>query len=911
METDPEGNDLRTRIDQAFDEALDLAPEEWEAFLASLRTTDPSVHAEVRALLEAHARTEGLLEDEAMEAVASMAEDALKSIRIGPYRTLRELGRGGMALVYLAERADGQFEQKVAIKIIRGRPDALELHRRFLAERQILASLNHPGIARLLDGGLSPGGLPYLVMEYVDGLPVLEFCDQNRLDLEGRLRLFRKVCDAVHYAHQNLVIHRDLKPSNIMVTAGGDVKLLDFGIAKLLDPDRIDAPVTRTEHRVMTPEYASPEQVRGEPLTTASDVYSLGVVLYELLSGHRPYRLHDLSTVEVLRQVCDQDPERPSTRVLQTEEVTRSDGTTTTISPVDVGQTRNLSAERLRRRLRGDLDNIAMKALRKDAHRRYGSAELFGQDLGRYLVGLPVTAHKGTTWYRAQKFFQRHRAQSAAAALAGLSLLVGAGAAFWQARVAATERDRAESALAQAEQALGQSEEVRRFLIGLFEASDPLEARGDTLDAGDLMARGLARVEELEGQPAVQADMLDAIGQVYYSLGRFDEAESHVARSLDLRQQVYGPEDPRVAESLDRLGEMLRHNGNYEAAEARYRQGLALRRASLAPDDPRIALSLTHLSVQLRTIGEYEEAEAVQREATAILRNAPAADPLDLAYGLRNLGWIRSLRGDDTEAETVYRNALEIREAQLGEAHPDVAAMKILIADLLLARGAPEDAEPLYREALATRRAFMGDRHPFTASTLNNLGLVAQAKGDPVEGERLHRAALEIWYETLGPDHAYVAWGLNDLSMALLAQGEVEEAVDPQTRSLTLRRELLGDLHPDVALGLHNMGLILTAQGHLDRAETQLEQALDMRRTLLGPDHPDVIPTLQALARVHSQLGRPDLAVALLEEAVQVSVVRFGGDDVRTRALYLDLAGVHEARGDAEAAAGYRRRTGA
>ena len=907
MEGGPDKGDLRRRVDEAFDEALDLPEGQVEAYLGQLEATDPDTHAEVRALWDAHARTEGLLEEPAMEAVASMADDALQSIRIGPYRTLREIGRGGMALVYLAERADGQFERQVAIKVIRGRPDALELHSRFLAERQILASLNHPNIAKLLDGGLSPGGLPYLVMEYVPGLPISEYCDRNRLSLSERLNLFRGVCEAVHYAHQNLIIHRDLKPTNILVTDDAKVKLLDFGIAKLLDPNQSTAPVTRTDHRIMTPEYASPEQVDGRPLTTGSDVYSLGIVLYQLLCGHRPYHLAQKSVMEVHKLVCERDPERPSTRARQDEVISHNDGDTVEIHASDVSAARSLSVERLHKRLKGDLDNIVMMALAKEPGRRYGSALLLGQDIERYLNGLPVTAHRGTTWYRASKFLRRNRAQSIAAALAAVSLIGGSLAVAWQGRIASRERDRAEVALVQAEQSLQQSIEVKDFLIGLFEANDPLEARGSTPTAGDLLVRGVDRVAELEGQPAVQAEMLDAVGRVYQSMGQFEEAQPFLARALNLRRSVYGTSDPVVAESLDRMGNILRLNGKYDEAEGYFREALALRRGMLGPDDPAIATSVTNLSVLLRTIGSYAEAEVLAREALGIWQRTLTGDDPELAYGLRNIGWLRSLQGDSEEAERFYREGLAMRRALVGDEHPDVVAMQILLADLQLARGDWQAAEAAYLNALEIRRAFLGDTHPYTASTINNLGLAAQVKGDPVAAEALHRQALDIWREELGEEHAYYAWGMNDLSMALHAQGRDREAEEWQRRSLRLRQELLGEGHPDIALSLHNLGVILGAQGRTTEGEELLADALVIRRDLLGAKHPDFAETLRELAILEEQMGRTEDAVAMFEEAAEVTREALGVTHERTLELYTDLARVHGARGDSEEAARYQQ----
>jgi len=511
----------RCQIEALFDDALLQPTEERAAFVVERAAGDDALAAEVLALLAAHTRADGILEVGSAADLLPPAEAPVE--RIGPYRVLARLGSGGMGVVYLAERDDGQFRRRVAIKLIRRGLDSIEVYRRFLAERQILAALDHPGIAKLLDGGTTEDGHPFLVMEYVEGLPIDVYCDRHRLNVEQRLRLFRQVCSAVHYAHQNLVIHRDLKPSNILVTESGQVKLLDFGIAKLLNPSLagVTAPVTRTDHRIMTPEYASPEQVRGEALSTVSDVYALGALLYELLCGHRPYRLAGRSPVDVARAICEEDPERPSTRVLRAEVVARADGESAEISPAQVSAARGTTPERLRRRLRGDLDDIVMMALRKEPARRYASAELLGQDIDRHLEGLPVLAHRGGYWYRAQRLVKRHRV-SAAAALAAISLVAGTGVALWSAAQAGRERDRAAEARDRAEDALARSEAVTSFLMGLFEASDPYTVPGDS------------RLQYGEDHVAVRAAHA-RIAEVLEAWGKTAEAREHRDRAAGVQ----------------------------------------------------------------------------------------------------------------------------------------------------------------------------------------------------------------------------------------------------------------------------------------------------------------------------------------------------------------------------------------
>ncbi|MDX1440043.1 MAG: serine/threonine-protein kinase, partial [Rubricoccaceae bacterium] len=437
-------------------------PGERAAFLDAACADDPALRAEVESLLEADADADddafletppsGLLDEAISEANESDGEK-MEGRQIGPYRIIRSLGEGGMGTVFLAVREE-PFQQYVALKIVRGGLHSPEILRRFKQERQILASLSHPGIARLLDGDVTEEGAPFFAMEYVEGRPITVYADEERLSINERLRLFTDVCEAIHYAHQNLVLHRDLKPSNILVTKDGSIKLLDFGIAKLLNPhfSPSEVPMTRTAMRVMTPEYASPEQVRGEPLTTASDVYTLGIVLYELLTGHRPYRLTRGTTDEMIRVVCEEDAARPSTKVAQEETITQSDGSTETITLKNVSHARSVSPDRLRRSLKGDLDNIVLMALRKEPQRRYTSAEAFAEDIERFLNGHPVSALRASRSYRFKKLIRRHPIETTG--ILALAVMLAGFAIFLevQNRRVERERDRAQIEQEKAEQ---------------------------------------------------------------------------------------------------------------------------------------------------------------------------------------------------------------------------------------------------------------------------------------------------------------------------------------------------------------------------------------------------------------------------------------------------------------------------
>ena len=562
-----------SQVKEVLASAIEYEPERRAAFLAQICAGDEALRDEVQSLLEHQEPAANFIEESAFEVTArALAEGEAESLverRIGPYRMTAELGRGGMGIVYLARRDDEQYEKQVAIKIIKRGMDTDVVLRRFRIERQILASLEHPHIARLIDGGTTEDGRPFFVMEYVAGLSIDQYCDVNHLSINERLKLFRTVCSAVQYAHQNLVIHRDIKPSNILITAEGAPKLLDFGIAKVLRPNVSSQTTEATVWRVMTPEYASPEQVRGERITTASDVYSLGVLLYELLTGHRPYRINSRVPYEVARVICEQEPEKPSTAISRVEKAPGAHGEpVVSITPESVGRARGAQIEKLRNQLAGDLDKIVLMAMRKEPQRRYKSVEQLSEDIRRYLEGLPVIAHKDTVGYRGAKFVKRHKAGVLAATLVAVALVAGLIATLWQAkiatekariadeqaRIAREQRDRARTETAKAERS-------NTFLQSLIAYADPswyspgYRQRGDVIKVVDVLDNAGRRIDtELADQPEVRAELHHTIGNTYRALRLYDPAERHFRAALQLYREVYGERHPKVAESLYYLG---------------------------------------------------------------------------------------------------------------------------------------------------------------------------------------------------------------------------------------------------------------------------------------------------------------------------------------------------------------------
>jgi serine/threonine protein kinase len=557
-------------VKRKFLAALERPPEDRPAFLAEACGGNEALRQEVESLLAAHEHDDAFIDPPRFGALSGLLrddlpEDALVDRRIGAYQLQRLIASGGMGSVYLAARADGQFQAQVAIKLIKREVVSREAIRRFLHERQTLANLKHPNIARLYDGGVSEEGLPYQAMEYVDGQPIDEYCDQHRLSTTARLRLFQAVCAAVHYAHQHLIVHRDLKPSNILVTADGVPKLLDFGIAKVLDAQRgnVQTALTVTVQRAMTPEYASPEQIRGEPITTATDVYSLGVILYELLTGHRPYRVKSLLLYELERAICEEAPDKPSAAIHRTIAAPTEDASDTlTITSAAVSQTRDGQPAKLHRRLVGDVDAIVLMALHKDPRRRYASTEQLSEDIRRHLDGLPVLARKDTAGYRAATFVRRHKRGVVAAGAIAVSLLAGIVGTSWAARVAIRARQRAEAEAENARVETRKAQRVTGFLQKVLTSADPsnLGRNVSVLEVLDAAARNVAA--EFGQDREVEAAIHSAIGMTYLSLGRFDDAESHARAALEIQSVIHGGDHADVALHLGNLAAVLHAKGN-------------------------------------------------------------------------------------------------------------------------------------------------------------------------------------------------------------------------------------------------------------------------------------------------------------------------------------------------------------
>jgi non-specific serine/threonine protein kinase/serine/threonine-protein kinase len=735
------------QMKQIFASALEVQEGEREAFLRNACGGDDPLVAELQAMLSVHESNQS---ESATPVGAVRAAGKREGQRIGPYRVIQRIGSGGMGDVYLAARADAAFNKRVAIKLVQTGVDTEQILKRFRHERQILAALDHPNIAKLLDGGTTNDGLPYFVMDYVEGTPITTYCDTHKLAIAERVRLFRDICLAVQYVHQNLVVHRDLKPSNILVTADGVPKLLDFGIAKLLKPEFFSDPMdaTRIESRLMTPRYASPEQVRGEAVTTASDVYSLGVILYELLTSRRPYRLKSNTSVELLRAVCDQEPEKPSTRTFKRED---SENETEQTERAVIAQLRATVPERLRRQLRGDLDMIVLKALRKEPQHRYSSAEQLSEDLQRHLEGLPVTAHRDSTRYRAGKFVRRHKAGVTAAALVVVSLIVGVLATTWQARVARSERAAAER----------QFNDVRKLTTSfLFEFDSAIQNLPGSTPARQLLVqRALEYLNKLAEQARGDASLQREVAEAYLKVG-------------DVQGNPYGP-----------------NLGDSAGAVQSYRKALEISQA-LTRSNQRdviateyLARSYGSLGEVLPTLGQPTEGVADLGKAAEILESLAGSRPDDkeLRFRLANsyhvLGDIQGHIGTPNLGEAAdslvsYRKALALYESLLAidgndtRARRGAATLQIRIGDSQ-AQDDLQGAMRSYQTALWTFEALVAadpnsaeDRRQL-AHAYEKVGGIEELLGRNEEALQNYRKASALQEATIrvDPNNAQAAMG--------------------------------------------------------------------------------------------------------------------------------------------------------
>ena len=809
MSSPPSDTATWLKLSAHLDRALDMSLVEREAFLQQLRASDPQIAAELAVMLADHEqlRGEGFLDRPALK----KPDTSLTGITIGSYTLTSRIGDGGMGSVWLGKRSDGRYEGQVAIKLLNSSLVGRGGEERFRREGVILARLGHPHIARLIDAGVSNTGQPYLVLELVDGLHIDAYCDEQRLSIQRRVRLFLDVLSAVSHAHSNLIVHRDLKPSNVLVNQSGAVKLLDFSIAKLMEDNGVSK-LTQDAGSVLTPKYAAPEQINGGTITTGTDVYSLGVLLYELLSGQHPYGSAVKSSIEFTRAIVEQEPLPISSAYAKAPLESRS----------LIAAQRSTTPDRLSRVLGSEIETILHKALKKSPAERYGSVSEMADDLRRYLDDKPIAARPDTVRYRAAKFVRRHR--RSIGAVAALVIAVIAMSAFYAVQLTA-ERDRAR---VQAEKA----SRVSELLSSVLTSADPYRDPDSTAESNatpsarallDTLANRIGN--ELSDQPEVQAEMLTVIGRTYERLGLIEKALPLLERSLEIGRRSFRLPDARVAQTLNDLGVLQRRVGNFAAAVPLLSEALSMRRDLTGNDDKDVGVSLSEYGRVLRDIGRLEEGEQATRDALAIRIKVFGEEHRETATNKGDLGSALMERGALAEAERFYRESLVTSERVLGVEHPNTAAARNFVGNVLAAKGDFAAAEKFQREALNSRRRIFGSANPESAFAVQSLATTFEMQRRYQDAESLLTDAYKMVSTASDANNPRVVSMAIDLARVRIERGHAADVEPMLANALTVRQRIYPAGHWRIAEAQALLGASLAALHRTDEAEKLMRAA--------------------------------------------------------------------------------------
>ncbi len=793
---------------------------------------------------------------------------------IGRYQLLKKLGEGGMGQVWLAEQT-APVRRQVALKLIKvGMYDDSVLQR-FRSERQSLAIMEHPSIAKVFDAGTSPDGQPYFAMEYVPGSPITDYCDQKKLKIRERLELFIKVCEGVQHAHQKAIIHRDLKPANILVVevdGKPTPRIIDFGLAKATTPQAPgDTIFTQVGGWVGTPGYMSPEQTDPsvEDIDTRTDVYSLGVVLYVLLTGFLPFdpkQLHNQPLYEVLRQLREDDPLRPSAKLSMEKESSRA-----------TAEVRGAEPKQLARLLHGDLDWITMKALEKERSRRYGAPSELAADINRYLHNEPIVARPTSTGYRLQKYVRRHRIVVGVASGFVILLIGFAVMQFLELRRITRERDRANR--------------ITNFMSSMFRVSNPSEARGNSITAREVLDKGSQEISTgLVKDPEVQADLMYTMAGTYNGLGLYSVARSLLERTVEIQVRVLGSKDPKTLRSQNELASTLGMEGHYPEAEKLQRETLETQRRVLGREYPDTLTTMNGLAKTLGDEGRYPEAEKLERETLEIQRRVLGPEYPDTLATMNGLARTFEDEGRYAEAEKLERDELEIQRRVHGSDHPYTLRSMRNLASALYYGGHYVEAEKMYREMLDIERRVLGPEHPDTIGTMDNLAITLGDEHRYSEAEQLQVQSLELCRRVLGPENPDTLAAMNNLAITLENERRHPEAEKLYREALEIERRVLGSEHPDTLGTMNNLANTLQTEGHYAEAEMLERETLDKRGTILGPEHPRTLSATNNLANTLRLEGQYAEAEKLSRETLDIQRRVLGPDQSEAEGTMLTLA---------------------
>jgi eukaryotic-like serine/threonine-protein kinase len=816
--------------------------------------------------------------------------------RLGRYRILCRLGRGGMGEVFEAEQTE-PVHRKVALKLIKGGMDTQEVLARFDSERQALALMNHLNVARMLDAGATEQQRPYFVMEFIQGVPITEYCDAHELSTSERLELFIQVCDGIQHAHQKGIVHRDIKPSNVLVTIEDQKaipKIIDFGLAKALGQS--DAGMTQFTHIgqvIGTPTYMSPEQVSGSDIDTRTDVYSLGVLLYQLLVGSLPFDLNVTPQEgwDAFRdKIREQEPVRPSVRTSSLSD-----------SSPETAKKRRLDPVSWSRELRGDLDWITLRALEKDRTRRYQSPSELAADITRHLRHEPVLASPPSTAYRVRKFMRRHRVGVAAAAIIALALIAGiTGTSIGLIRATRAEK----AAVEEAEN----TRQLSDFLLGLFRVSDPSEARGNTITAREILDKGAQKIErELGDKPVIKAEMMRTIGGVYISLGLYKQAQPLLEKSLAIARTAGNSNRLTRSSSLLELAGLYNQQGQYTQALALAQEGLRIREDVLGPEHPEVARALLGIGVAYRNAGNYAESKTYLQRSLAIREKALGPEHVDVLDSLYHMGWLNNRTGNYQEASRCYERILAVR-AKLGPGQPEVARAMSDLGSVKMNMGDYGRALKLFEQALTIQEKVLGSNHTEVANSVDKIGSAFWYMRKYYEAKPYYERALEIREKALGPEHPHVAVSLNNLALLLKNLGEAEKSRTLYTRALAIEEKVFGSDNPVIVEELINFALLLSPLGEHSEAQRLVKRALVISEKTYGPEHLKVAYALYVLGHLYHQDGQYQKARAFFERSLAIREKVLGNQNSVVATTLHELAGFHADNGNyQEALANYQR----
>lgn len=856
-------SDLWRQIREIYEETASLPMEQRKDYLDLTCTGKAEVRKEVEAMLQAETTLGSFLEPPRTVdgTIAGDQTIQLSGKTLGPYHIERLLGEGGMAAVFLGVRSYGQYQKKVAVKVVRSGLWSKAILGRFEHEREALARLDHPNIGRLVDVGTTEEGLPYVVMEYVDGVPIDEYCNAKGLSIPDRLRLFSTICGAVHYAHQNLIVHRDLKPGNILVARDGTPKLLDFGIAKILGDAQTEEPseLTQPGFRFITPEYASPEQLRGEAITTATDIYSLGVILFKLLTGERPYTFRSHLPHEITRIVCEQSPSKPSTAVVKFGD--RQDKDKDMASLRVGGHRSNITPEKLQRLLSGDLDTIVLRALHKDPQRRYPSVLELSEDIRRHLLGLPISAHSDAMGYLVGKFVRRHKIGVISVAVVILTLVGGLIGTLWQAKKA---QDEAARVLVEKNKV----DQINSFLQEMLSSADPARSGKDVTVAQTLDQAVVRANQELLTQPEIAAAVLHTIGETYVALGLYDKASTQIERSLAIRHEVLGAEHEDISTSLHSLAYVAQVTRDFTKADSLYQRAIAMHNKVHPDPDKHLAGMMTDWGSLLRDRHETDRALSVLKESVEMHRTLFGDESREYASALITLGPALQDNRELAAAESVYRKALDIRRRLAGDDHVDVGFALNNLAFVLVDKGDLEGAEAMFRQSLAIWRKTLGNDHPQVVSGFLNLAGIVQKRGKLDEAEKLLMDALAMNEKQAIPDPLRLSAIEHLLGRNMNLRRDPTRAEPYLREAIGLRKKLFPANHYVVAAVESELGKSLTMLKRYPEAEVALGNAYKSLTLSFGDSNARTQETLRLLKELYIAWGKKEKAEALTNKVM-------------------------------------------